>query len=85
MSDMQDRIPGSDDTVTLTIKSAASKLDTLVTLMEDRIRKITDLHVLWDKRTNVETDTHTIGMYNGIELALATIQGREPRYKNRRN
>ena len=51
----------------------------------DRIRKVVILRDKQGKRPDVETDEYVRGVYNGLEMALATMQEQDPQYKRRRN
>lgn len=44
----------------------------------NEIKKIRDLQ---DKSSGPDADDYMIGLYNGLELALAMLEGREPVYK----
>lgn len=49
------------------------------------IKNLHDLIEIQGRDGNWDHDEYMFGMYNGMELALATIEGREPKYKERPN
>lgn len=76
----QNRILGKGDTVEIPVREV-DELDNLVTLLEGRIQQVTDIRDIQGAKETIAAGEYMRGMYNGLELALATLQGRDPEYK----
>jgi len=49
--------------------------------MESRFKKLKELRDIQGKDGNWNYDPYMRGMYNGMELAVATLENRDPVYK----
>jgi hypothetical protein len=47
----------------------------------DRVLNLIDIHTIQGTNGNWNFDSYNIGFYNGLEMALAIMEGREPKYK----
>lgn len=52
-------------------------------LMEARIKSLKDLVGIQGDDGNWNSDNYMLGLFNGLELALAIIEGREPGFRRR--
>ena len=50
--------------------------------MEEKLAKLKELLAVQGNDGNWDFDDYMTGMYNGMELAVATIEGREPQYRD---
>jgi hypothetical protein len=50
-------------------------------IMEESLEKVRDLLKIQGQDGNWNHDTYMLGMYNGLELAVAIMDGREPVYR----
>lgn len=49
--------------------------------MVTRINNLKDIWQIQNEEPSVEYDRYMLGLFNGLELALATIEDREPKYR----
>ena len=50
-------------------------------LLDARIKSLKDLVGIQGDDGNWNSDNYMLGLFNGMELALATIEGREPGFR----
>ena len=50
-------------------------------IMRDAAKALLDVKNLQGTKGNYDVSPYMQGMYNGIELSVAILQGREPNYK----
>jgi hypothetical protein len=51
--------------------------------MESKIRIMNDLLKIQGQEGNYNYDSYMLGMYNGMELMVSIVEGREPEFKGR--
>lgn len=51
-------------------------------MSEKQLEDLKNIHEIQGKHGNWDYDQYMHGMYNGLELALAIVEGRDPEYKS---
>lgn len=49
--------------------------------MQDRLDKVKEVQYIQGQDGNYNNDSYMCGMYNGLELAVAIMENRDPEYK----
>jgi hypothetical protein len=50
--------------------------------MEDKIQAIKNLAEMQGNNGNWDNDPYMQGLYNGLEISLSILEGREPKFRN---
>lgn len=50
--------------------------------MEEVLNQLKELKEIQSREGTIDQGDYMVGLYNGLELSIAIIEGREPIYKN---
>lgn len=78
---LETQITTAIDEVTASLRAQLNEAQRIPAERDAQLRGLRDVHAIQGNDGNWDADEYMRGMFNGLELALAIFEGREPAYK----